>query len=121
MSFSALNDLIEISEKEVVYLLLSLIERHSIEEKSFNFLGGTSKVGLLKIQDFLRTEINDIVSCGSSSTGLHRNNLDLLWGTVNCFPYFLDLEADASLLADFIDALDQCVVTEPGTSSSFHY
>lgn len=85
-----------------------------MEEKSFNFLSGTSK-GLLKIQNFLRTEVGDVVSCGSSSTRVQGNNLDLLWGTVNCFPYLLDLDADSSLLADFIDALDWCLVTEPGT------
>ncbi|KAM6565406.1 hypothetical protein CsatA_024534 [Cannabis sativa] len=101
---SALNDLIETSPKEVVCLLLSLFERQSIDE--------TSKGGLLKIQDFLRTEIQDVVSHGSSSTRLQENNIDLLWGTVNCFPYLLDPEKDSSLLADFIDALDQCVVIE---------
>ncbi|XP_062109162.1 uncharacterized protein LOC133819824 isoform X2 [Humulus lupulus] len=109
---SALNDLIETSQKEVVCLLLSLFVRKSIEEKSFNLLHETSKEGLLRIQDFLRTEIHDVVSHGSSSTRLQENNLDLLWGTVNCFPYLLDLERDQSLLADFIDALDRCVVTE---------
>ncbi|PON57236.1 Coatomer beta subunit [Trema orientale] len=115
---SALNDLIETSPKEVVYLLLSLFERQSIEEKRFNFSDGTFK-GLPKIQDFLRTEIENAVSCDSSSTRLHGNDLDLLWGTVNCFPYFVDLEADSSLLADFIDALDKCLVSEPDSVAGF--
>uniref|UniRef100_A0A803Q1W1 ARM repeat superfamily protein n=1 Tax=Cannabis sativa TaxID=3483 RepID=A0A803Q1W1_CANSA len=53
--------------------------------------------------------LNDLIETSPKEV---ENNLDLLWGTVNCFPYLLDPEKDSSVLADFIDALDQCVVIE---------
>lgn len=125
--FRTMNDLIETSQEEVVYLLLSIFERLHMEVKSFNFLDETSEEVLSVIQGFLRGAIgnwngviNDIVA-GDTSSKVHESNLALLWGIVNCFPYMFEVEADSSLLVDLIGALNQLLTMETGTAPYFYY
>ena len=121
-----MSDLIETSQEEVVYLLHSLCERQSIEEKTFNLLDGLSEERLLKIQNFMRTDIqkwiDEInVSSDSSSGRVHGTDLALLWGTVTCVPFLLDPEADSSLLTELIDAIDRLPSVESGMPFSFYF
>lgn len=113
------------SQEKVVYLLLSLFERQSIEEKNVN-LGQVSEERFRKLQDFLRRNIHkwmedlrDNVSCDSSFDQSHGTNLALLWGTVNCVPFLLDPKEDSSLLTDLVDAIDHRLSSEPDISSIF--
>ena len=123
-----MNDLIETSQEDVVYLLLSIFERLRTEVKSFNFLDEVSEEVLSAIQGFLRRAvsnwngvINDIVAGDTSSNQVHESNLALLWGIVNCFPYMFEVEADSSLLVDLIGALNQLLTIETGTAPYFYY
>lgn len=120
---SALSDLIKTSQEEVVYLLLSLFERQSVEEKNV-ILDRVSEERVLKIQDFLRRDIHkwigaisDNVPFNSSSDQLLGTNLALLWATVKCVPFLLDPKADSSLLIDLVDAIDHRLTIKPDTVS----
>ncbi|XP_048334306.2 uncharacterized protein LOC107422300 isoform X3 [Ziziphus jujuba] len=115
----AMNTLIETSQEQVVYLLLSVFERLHVDVKSFNFLDGRSEDVLSKIQDFMRKAvsdwikvINDILSGNASCTQVHETDLALLWGIVSCFPYMFEVEADSSLLIDLRGALDELLMAE---------
>lgn len=123
-----MNALIETSQAEVVYLLLSIFERLHMDVKCFNFLDGTSEEALSKIQDFLRKAvsdwirvINDILAGNTSSTQVHEIDLALLWGIISCFPYMFEVEADSSLLIDLRGALDGLLMAETGKAPSFYY
>lgn len=122
-----MNTLIETSQEQVVYLLLSVFERLHVDVKSFNFLDGRSEDVLSKIQDFMRKAvsdwikvINDILSGNASCTQVHETDLALLWGIVSCFPYMFEVEADSSLLIDLRGALDELLMAETGKAPNFY-
>ncbi|EEF44174.1 conserved hypothetical protein [Ricinus communis] len=110
---SAMNDLMETSQKEVVCLLMSFCERLQEDSLGSGFLDGTSEEGLSRIRGFLKGTmcswvgmINNITLGNPSCTVISKDELALLWGVICCYPYMMDIREKPSLLMDFIDALD---------------
>ncbi|XP_015574070.2 small subunit processome component 20 homolog [Ricinus communis] len=110
---SAMNDLMETSQKEVVCLLMSFCERLQEDPLGSGFLDGTSEEGLSRIRGFLKGTmcswvgmINNITLGNPSCTVISKDELALLWGVICCYPYMMDIREKPSLLMDFIDALD---------------
>lgn len=116
-----MNDLIETSQEDVIYLLLTFNEKLQMETQSLTFLDRTRE-GVPRIQGFMRGAISNwvgvlkgIVDGDSSSTLIHEADLALLWGVINCFPQIAESEEDFSLLMDLMDADDQILMIEAGT------
>lgn len=123
----ALNDLIETSEEEVVPLLLTFCERLEVQIQSSSFLDGTSKEEVLRICSYLPDAIgywigiiNQIVHGDSSAIQLQETKLALLWGTISCYPYMKDIQADPSLLLDFVDTLSRLLAIESDNIAGFY-
>ncbi|KAL7177187.1 hypothetical protein ACSBR2_030511 [Camellia fascicularis] len=123
----ALNDLIETSEEEVVPLLLTFCERLEVQIQSSSFLDGTSKEEVSRICSYLPDAIgywigiiNQIVHGDSSAIQLQETKLALLWGTISCYPYMKDIQADPSLLLDFVDTLSRLLAIESDNIAGFH-
>ncbi|KAM1823011.1 hypothetical protein ACFX1X_025378 [Malus domestica] len=121
----AMNDLIETSQEDVIYLLLTFCEKQQTEIQSLTFLDETPE-RVSRIQDFLRGTINNWVGVlkgigngDSSSTIILEVDLALLWGTINCFPQVVESENDLSLLKDLIDAYDQILMIEADNVAGF--
>ncbi|KAF2288911.1 hypothetical protein GH714_022744 [Hevea brasiliensis] len=116
---SAMNDLIETSQDEVVYLICSLCERLQKNSLISSFLDGTSTEGLSRIHGFLQGAIcswigviNDISHGNLASTSTDEGKLALLWGIICCYPHMIDVRARPSSLTDLIDALDCLLMIE---------
>ncbi|XP_050219970.1 uncharacterized protein LOC126670312 [Mercurialis annua] len=109
---SAMNDLVETSQEEVLCLLLSFCHRLQEDALDSSSLDGISK-GLPKIHDFLQgtvcswvAEIKAIALSNPSCTVINKDKLALLWGVICCYPYVMGILEKSSLLMDLIDALD---------------
>ncbi|XP_028088073.1 small subunit processome component 20 homolog isoform X4 [Camellia sinensis] len=123
----ALNDLIETSEEEVVPLLLTFCERLEVQIQSSSFIDGTSKEEVSRICSYLPDAIgywigiiNQIVHGDSSVIQLQETKLALLWGIISCYPYMKDIQADPSLLLDFVDTLSRLLAIESDNIAGFH-
>ncbi|BBG99033.1 ARM repeat superfamily protein, partial [Prunus dulcis] len=121
----AMNDLIETSQEDVIYLLLTFSEKLQMETQSLTFLDRTRE-GVPRIQGFMRGAISNwvgvlkgIVDGDSSSTLIHEADLAQLWGVINCFPQIAESEEDFSLLMDLIDADDQILMIEADNIAGF--
>lgn len=111
--FSAMNDLIDTAQEEVVYLICSFCERLQNDSLVSRFLDGASADGLSRIRCFLQGAIcswigviNDITRGNPSSTTIDEGRLALLWGIIRCYPHMMDLRESSSLLMDLVDALN---------------
>ncbi|XP_065862754.1 uncharacterized protein [Euphorbia lathyris] len=118
---SAINALIETSEEEVVYLLLCFCQRLQEDPLGSDLLDGTSEEGLSRIREFLQGVIcssdgviNAITLGNSESTIIDMDKLALLWGTLYCYPYVMDIQAKPTSLMGLIDALDRLLMVEDG-------
>lgn len=121
-----MNDLIETSQEEVVYLLLSFCERIQKKPLRFSLLDGIPEEGLSGIRGFLRGAfcfwvgvINDIIHGNASSTLTDEHKLALLWGVICCYPHIMDSQETPSSLMDLIDAIDQLLMIEAGKTHPF--
>ncbi|KAI5337169.1 hypothetical protein L3X38_016438 [Prunus dulcis] len=121
----AMNDLLETSQEDVTYLLLTFNEKLQMETQSLTFLDRTRE-GVPRIQGFMRGAISNwvgvlkgIVNGDSSSTLIHEADLALLWGVINCFPQIAESEEDFSLLMDLMDADDQILMIEADNIAGF--
>ncbi|KDO50652.1 hypothetical protein CISIN_1g042789mg [Citrus sinensis] len=117
---SAINDMIENSQDEVICLLLSFFDKLQMEPECCNFLDGVSEGRVLRIRGFLQeavcswiSVINNVVAHGnSSSIEIDEAKLALLWGIVRCYPRIMDVQANSSLLMELIDALHRLSMDE---------
>lgn len=117
---SAINDMIENSQDEVICLLLSFFDKLQMEPECCNFLDGVSEGRVLRIRGFLQeavcswiSVINNVVAHGnSSSIEIDKAKLALLWGIVRCYPRIMDVQANSSLLMELIDALHRLSMDE---------
>lgn len=124
-----MNDLIETSEEEVILLLLVFCERTQYQVQSSSHLDGTPIEEDSRICSYLQNAIgpigywigviNQIVHGDSSLMQLQETKFSLLWGIISCYPYMKDIQANSSLLLDFVDALNQLLVKESGKGLSF--
>ncbi|XP_047333762.1 small subunit processome component 20 homolog [Impatiens glandulifera] len=120
---SALSELLEDNEEEVILLLVIFCERIKVHHSSF--LEEASKEDISKISRYLQKNvqywiqtINDIV-CGELEYQFQSSKLALLWAVISCYPYMIDIQSNSSLLLDFVDAVDQLLMTASGITSDF--
>ncbi|KAL3835007.1 hypothetical protein ACJIZ3_009743 [Penstemon smallii] len=111
---SALINLIEISEEEVVNLMIHVCEK--LEGKRSSFLSAKSKE-LSRIQVFIEEtlhywigKINEVIKGNLTPFQYQQNRLAVLWGVLWCYPHFADTQANPSLLMDLINALDELLM-----------
>ncbi|XP_011045607.1 PREDICTED: U3 small nucleolar RNA-associated protein 20-like [Populus euphratica] len=123
---SAMNDLIETSQKEIVFLLLTFCEKLQMDPLRSNFLDGSPEGRYSRITGFLQQTvrfwlavIDNIVNGNGSFTPIERGELTLLWQVVCCYPYVMDLQETPSLLMDLIDALDRLFIIEAENIAGF--
>ncbi|KAK4356825.1 hypothetical protein RND71_022435 [Anisodus tanguticus] len=110
---SALNDMIEISEEEVIYLLQIFFK--SVPVQGHSFLDEVPKEKLSRIHNFLREAIGcwiRRIQKEPFSTQIEENDLAILWGIIGCYPYVVGGSANESLLMDLVNALDELLSTE---------
>ncbi|MBA0870529.1 hypothetical protein Goshw_013714, partial [Gossypium schwendimanii] len=116
---SALNDLVESSQEEVLYLLLSFFERLQLHPQSTKFLDEMSEGRLSKICDYMQGVIsnwikliNDITIGNPLTAQIDEVKLAILWGNISCYPYMFDVQASESALIELIDALQRLLMIE---------
>ncbi|KAH0641401.1 hypothetical protein KY285_037987 [Solanum tuberosum] len=109
---SALNDMIEISEEEVIHLLQIFFKR--LPAQGHSFLDEVPNEKLSRIHSFLREAIGRWIRRIQKepySTQIEENELAILWGIVGCYP-IAGGSANESLLMDLVNALDELLSTE---------
>ncbi|MCD9558563.1 U3 snoRNP protein [Datura stramonium] len=110
---SALNDMIEISEEEVIHLLQILFKRLPVHGHSF--LDDVPKEKLSRIHNFVREAIGRWIRRIQKepySIQIEENELAILWGIVGCYPSIVGSSVNGSLLMDLVNALDELLSTE---------
>lgn len=109
---SALNDMIEISEEEVIHLLQIFFKR--LPAQGHSFLDEVPNEKLSRIHSFLREGIGRWIlriQKKPYSAQIDENELAILWGIVACYP-IAGGSANESLLMDLVKALDELLSTE---------
>lgn len=119
-SFSAINELMEISEEEVIQLLQSFSEKVQLDIRKSDFVDRESAEALTRIchrlQGTIRSwieKVNDIAHSDVSFEADERK-VALLWGVVNCYSHMSIVDADPSLLVHLVDAVDQLLTVKAG-------
>lgn len=106
-----MNEFLESSPEEVIYLLLSFCERLPTEVLCTSEEVPRINNFILKILGHWIKEITDFVQSSSSTIDINESKLAIFWGVIRCCPYILKFQANSSLLVDLIDALDRlCTV-----------
>ncbi|KAI3808247.1 hypothetical protein L1987_24196 [Smallanthus sonchifolius] len=99
---SALTDLIMTLEDEAMYLAVKFFEKvQSLEEKS--------KEGMSRVCNFLQErirKINDGVHKDPSYVEFKAADVANIWGTISCYSYMTNFQADPYLLMEFVEAID---------------
>ncbi|WOG89602.1 hypothetical protein DCAR_0208840 [Daucus carota subsp. sativus] len=120
----ALNDSVEASEEEVVYMLLIFFDK--LEELCSSLLHGTSSERLSNVLNFSQKiirnwveAVNDNLHGNPSCIQFQENKLAMLYGVVRSFPYVIDVQSNTTLLMDLVDALDQLLLTDSGYIAGF--
>ncbi|KAA3480361.1 small subunit processome component 20-like protein isoform X2 [Gossypium australe] len=118
-ALSAMNDLVESSQEEVLCLLLSFFERLQLHPQSTKFLDEMSEGRLSKICDYMQGVIsnwikliNDIAIGKPLTAQIDEAKLSILWGIISCYPYMFDVQASESALIELIDALQRLLMIE---------
>ncbi|XP_027334628.1 small subunit processome component 20 homolog isoform X2 [Abrus precatorius] len=117
---SALNDLMEISEEEVVHLLQSFCEKMQLHIRNSDFVDGTGAEALARICSHLQGTINywvgtiNDVAHSDVLCQIDEGKLALLWGAVNCYSHMSIVKANPSLLMDLVDAVDHFLTVRAG-------
>ncbi|XP_054807809.1 U3 small nucleolar RNA-associated protein 20 isoform X1 [Prosopis cineraria] len=114
---SAIDDLMENSEEEVIYLLQSFCEEMQLNVQKEDFVDGTSAEALARISSHLQGIINKAISYIAHcevSCQIDEGKLALLWGAVSCYSHMSVVKANPSLLVDLVNAVDHLVKVKPG-------
>ncbi|KAJ1406609.1 Down-regulated-in-metastasis protein [Sesbania bispinosa] len=107
---SAINELMEISEEEVIHLLQSFCEKMQLDIQNSVFVDEASTEALARICNHLQGTIIatlDEIAHSDLSCQIDEGKLALLWGVVNCYSHMSIVDANPSLLVDLMDAIDQ--------------
>ncbi|XP_058734295.1 uncharacterized protein LOC131606025 [Vicia villosa] len=117
---SAINELMEISEEEVIHLLQSFCEKIQLDIRDSDFVDGESAEALVRICNHLQMtirswieKINDIAH-SDVSCEIDERKVALLWGVVNCYSHMSIVDAVPSLLVHLMDAIDQLLAVNAG-------
>ncbi|XVF29034.1 hypothetical protein REPUB_Repub15cG0084600 [Reevesia pubescens] len=116
---SAVNDLVESSQEEVLCLLLSFFERLQMHPQNTKFLDEMSEGRLSKICNYMQGVIsiwirliNDIAQGNPLPAQIDDTKLAILWGTISCYPFMFDNQENESMLMELIDALHRLLMIE---------
>lgn len=118
---SALNDLMEIAEEEVIHLLQSFCEKKQLDIQNSDFVDGTIEKAPLaricsRLQEticFWKGKINDIAHADVLCQ-IDEGMLALLWGAVSCYSYMSIVDANPSLMMELVDAVDHLLTVKAG-------
>ncbi|KAL5061396.1 hypothetical protein RYX36_033000 [Vicia faba] len=115
---SAIDELMEISEEEVIHLLQSFCEKLQLDIRDSDFVDGESAEALVRICNHLQgtirswiEKINDIAH-SDVSCEIDERKVALLWGVVNCYSHMSIVDAIPSLLVHLMDAIDQLLTVK---------
>lgn len=114
MDFSALTDLITTLEDEPMFLLKKFFEK--LESLEFCLMEEKSKQGILRVCVFFKEHITCWIKKINDPSCVEFRVTDLaqIWGIISCYSYMTDSQANPSLLMDFVEALDRCLMGNSG-------
>ncbi|KAL6569638.1 hypothetical protein OROMI_014152 [Orobanche minor] len=106
----AFNNLIELFEEEVLYLMMKFSEKP--EGESSSFLDGISAEKLSRIHNFFKETLYHWIEKISEAVKgnvfpIQKNELAVLWGVIRCYSHFADPEPNPALLLDLINVIDE--------------
>ncbi|XP_052728331.1 uncharacterized protein LOC108328944 isoform X4 [Vigna angularis] len=118
---SAMNDLMEISEEEVIHLLQSFCEKMQLDILNSDLVDGTSEEAplarvcsrLQKIISCWKEKIIDIARADVLCE-IDEGMLAHLWGAVNCYSHMCIVGGNPSLMVELMDALDHLLTAKAG-------
>ncbi|KAL4289520.1 hypothetical protein GQ457_14G012480 [Hibiscus cannabinus] len=117
-ALSAMNDLVESSQEEVICLLLSFFERLQMHPQSTKFLDEMSGGKFPKIRDYMKGVlsswirlIDDVANGEPLATQIDEAKLAILWGIISCYPYMFDVQANECVL-ELLDKLHRLLMVE---------
>ncbi|CAK8567091.1 unnamed protein product [Lathyrus sativus] len=120
---SAIDELMEISEEEVIHLLQSFCEKMHLGIRDSDFVDGESADAIVRISNHLQgtirswiEKINDIAH-SDISCEFDERKMALLWGVVNCYSHMSIVDAIPSLLVYLMDAVDQLLTVKADHSA----
>ncbi|KAG1347740.1 hypothetical protein COCNU_06G015690 [Cocos nucifera] len=116
---SAMDDSIEDSSNEVLFLMLTFFESQS-KQLHFDILDGVPVDKEQKICIFFKKTlaywtnlISDVAKSGNQlERQISESEVAILWGVLRCYPHFLDLQDNLALIKDLIATLDQLLELE---------
>ncbi|KAG8377667.1 hypothetical protein BUALT_Bualt08G0056700 [Buddleja alternifolia] len=113
------DNLIEISDEEVVHLMINFCEK--LEEDGSSFVDGKSTEQSSRIHVFFQDTINFWIGNITESVKrnlfpflFQQNKLAVLWGVVRCYSHFSSAKTNPSRLMDLINAMDELLMVESG-------
>ncbi|GER48680.1 small subunit processome component 20-like protein [Striga asiatica] len=119
----AFSNLIEISQEEVLYLMVKLCEKFA--NGSSSVMDGESIEELSVICNYFQEtlhcwirKINEVVKGNLFAVPFQQNELAVLWGVIRCYSHFADAEANPSLLMDLINVIDKLLMVGSITSDN---
>ncbi|WVZ05123.1 hypothetical protein V8G54_018469 [Vigna mungo] len=118
---SAMNDLMEISEEEVIHLLQSFGEKMQLDILNSDLVDRTSEEAplarvcsrLQKIISYWKEKINDIARADVLCE-IDEGMLAHLWGAVSCYSHMCIVGGNPSLMVELMDALDHLLTAKAG-------
>lgn len=119
---SALNNLIEISDEEVVYLMMKFCEKLEVESFSLpSFFNGKPKEMFSRIFIFFEETLHYWIGKISEAVEgnqfpIQQNMLAVLWAVMRCYSHFVDTHANPTLLMELINAIDKLLMVESSKS-----
>lgn len=119
-----MNDLMEISEEEVIHLLQSFCEKMQLDILNSDLVNGTSEEAplarvcsrLQKIISYWKEKINDIARADVLCE-INEGMLAHLWGAVSCYSHMCIVGGNPSLMVELMDALDHLLTAKAGIPS----
>ncbi|KAL6493967.1 hypothetical protein OROGR_031876 [Orobanche gracilis] len=109
----AFNNLIELCEEEVLYLMMKSCEKP--EGDGSRFLDGISAEKLSGIHNFFKgilyhwiEKIREAVK--GNVFPIQKNEVAVLWGVIRCYSHFTDAEPNPALLIDLINIIDELLM-----------
>ncbi|KAJ4967931.1 hypothetical protein NE237_014632 [Protea cynaroides] len=121
-----LSDMIEAFPVEIVYLMLRFVERFQEKMQSSKCIGATFDNESLKVRTYLQknicdwiNKINNLVHGDASSMEFLEYDMAALWGTLSCYPDFVGIRENPSLIMGLVDALDRLLSIELDSIAGF--
>ncbi|KAL8494904.1 hypothetical protein ACS0TY_019169 [Phlomoides rotata] len=121
----ALNNLIEIYDEEVVYLMMKFCEKLEVESSPSFFNEKPKEISSRIIIFFDETLHYWIGKISEAVQGnlfpIQQNRLAVLWAVMRCYSYFSDAHANPSLLMELINAIDKLLMVESSFPHNIWY